>query len=77
MPPRMLSEDEYNTIKARVLESIPSGLSEDEFYRVAKPKMEQALGEAENMPATPEGSAAGRALTGAWNVLNQIGRAHV
>lgn len=76
--PRILSESEYNAIKDRVLASLPNGLTEAEFHRQIGPRMEQAIGEAENVAPTPEGSALGRGVsnfvgglaqgvTGLWN----------
>ncbi len=72
MPPRTLSEEEFNAIKQRVLSALPSGLSEEEFKRVAAPAMAQALGEAENTSPEPEGSAVGRFVGGAASVLNPM-----
>lgn len=72
MPARTLSEPEFNAIKQRVLDALPSGLSEAEFNRVVGPALEQAIGEAENSPAPVEGSAAGRFLSNAAEQLNPI-----
>lgn len=70
--PRKLSEDEFNALKAKVIASLPPNLTEDEFNRIAPTRFEQALGEAENTPATPEGSALSRFVGGAVDVLNPL-----
>jgi hypothetical protein len=72
MPPRTLSEDEFNAVKAKVLDSLPAGLSEDDFNRVVGPRMEQALGEAENSPPPLQGSATSRFFTNAGEMLNPV-----
>lgn len=46
--PRILSEQEYNGVKSRVISSAPDNLSESDFHRWLGPAMESALGEAEN-----------------------------
>lgn len=75
MPQRTLSESEFNTIKASVLAALPAGLSEAEFTRVVGPKLASAIGEAESLPAQPEGSAAGRFVSNAAAMLNPIAAA--
>lgn len=70
--PRILSEQEYNTIQSRVLQAAPDGLDEANFKRYMGPAMEQALGEAENTAPQPEGSAIGRFAKNAWDALNPI-----
>lgn len=72
MPQRVLSESEYNAVKDRVLSALPPNLSEADFNRVIGSAMEQALGEAENTPATPEGSAVSRYASGVGEMLNPI-----
>lgn len=70
--PRTLSEQEFDAIKARVLASLPDGLSEAEFNRVVGPRMEQAIGEAENSNAPVVGGAVSRFLTNAGQMLNPV-----
>ena len=70
---RTLSEDEFNTIKAKVLATAPAGLDETNFNRFAGPAMAQAVGEAENSPTPLEGSALERFASGAWKNLNPMG----
>lgn len=72
MPQRTLSESEFNTIKASVLDALPSGLSEAEFQRVVGPKLAQAIGEAESLPAKPEWSSVGRFVSNAASMLNPV-----
>jgi hypothetical protein len=79
MPPRTLSETEYNTIRDKVMASLPDNLSEDDFQRVIGPAMAQAVGEAENTPpmgfgwvAPPSFDAAKRFVGGAASVLNPL-----
>ena len=74
--PRTLSEQEFETIKGRVLASLPADLTEQEFTRVVGPRLESALAEAEYGSAPVEGSAVGRFLGpigAAINPLNIIG----
>jgi hypothetical protein len=70
VPSRILSEDEFNAIKDRVLAAAPNNLSEPDFHRWIGPAMASAIGEAENLP--PSGGGAGRFLGGAWKNLNPI-----
>jgi hypothetical protein len=70
--PRTLSESEYTALVQRVLASAPTGLSEADFQRYIGPAMQQALGEAENTDPQPEGSALGRFVGGAAEMLNPI-----
>lgn len=70
--PRTLSEQEFEAVKGKVLGAAPDGMSEADFTRWAGPAMEQAIGEAENVNATPEGSATGRFLGGAAAMLNPV-----
>jgi hypothetical protein len=70
MASRILSEDEFNAVKSRVLASLPSGLTEAEFNRAVGPAMAQAIGEAEN--SAPTTGAAGRFGSGLWKNLNPI-----
>lgn len=49
---RVLSEQEFNAVKQRVLDAMPPGLSEAEFNRQAGPRLAQALAEAEAQPAS-------------------------
>lgn len=75
MPQRTLSESEFNAIKQHVLDSLPAGLSEEDFNRIVPSKMAQALGEAESLPAAPEGSSVGRFVSNAASMLNPIAAA--
>jgi hypothetical protein len=70
--PRTLSEDEFNAIKARVLSSLPDNLTEAEFNRAVGPRLEAALGEAENSSPAVEGGAVGRFLSNAVEMLNPV-----
>lgn len=70
--PRTLSEQEFNAVKSKVLDSAPDNLSKDDFQRWVGPAMEQAIGEAENSNPAPDGSATGRFLEGAAKNLNPI-----
>ena len=70
--PRTLSEQEFEALKARVLASAPALKDEADFDRWVGPAMEQALGEAENLPAQPEGSGVRRLVSGAAEMLNPI-----
>lgn len=70
--PRRLSEAEFNAIRERVLASMPDGLSEADFARQIGPRMEQALGEAENTPPSVSGGAASRYLGGALGGLKAL-----
>lgn len=70
--PRTLSEQEFNALKAKVLASLPDNIREDEFDRVLQPRLAAAIGEAENSPAPVTGSAAGRFLSGAGEMLNPV-----
>lgn len=72
MPQRVLTEQEFNRIRDRVLQSAPDGLDEPSFHRWIGPAMEQALGEAENTPAAPEGSATSRFLSNAGEMVNPV-----
>lgn len=70
--PRELSEQEFTAIRDRLIDQAPDGLSEVEFNRWLNPRMEQALGEAENTAPKPEGSALGRFASGVGEMLNPI-----
>lgn len=70
--PRTLTEEEFNAIKDSVLKAAPAGLSEPEFYRYIGPKFSEAIGVAENSAPTAEGSAVGRFLSGAGEMLNPV-----
>lgn len=72
MPQRVLNESEFNTIRSRVVQSAPDGLDESSFNRWIGPAMAQAIGEAENTLAAPEGSAGSRFMTNAGEMLNPI-----
>jgi len=72
VPQRTLSESEFNTIKQKVLDSLPAGLSEADFNRIAPTKLAQAIGEAESLPAHAEGSSMGRFVSNAASMLNPI-----
>lgn len=75
MPSRTLSEAEYNAVKQRVLDSLPSGLSEEQYKFRVSSAMAGAIAEAENSAPIPEGSTVGRAAAGAWKNLNPIAAA--
>lgn len=68
--PRLLSEDEFNQVKTAVLKGLPDNLSEAEFNRQIGPRMEQALGTAENVPPQVMGSVLGRFASGVWSSLS-------
>lgn len=70
--PRTLSEQEFTAVKQKVLASLPSNLSEDEFQRAVGPKLEAALGEAENSAAPVEGSAVGRFASNLGSMVNPV-----
>ncbi len=70
--PRTLTEAEFTALRDKVLAAAPDGLDETGFQRYVGPAMAQALGEAENTPAAPEGSAIGRFASNAWQVLNPV-----
>lgn len=70
--PRTLDEAEFNSIKDAVLSATPAGLSESDFYRYIGPKFQEALGIAENSPPKAVGSAVGRFLSGAGEMLNPV-----
>lgn len=72
MPSRVLSEAEYNAIRDRVLASAPAGMSETDFHRYIGPAMAQAIGEAENLPPKPAGSALGRVVSNVADVFNPV-----
>lgn len=72
MPQRTLTEDEFNGIKDAVMQAAPAGLSEPDFYRYIGPKFQEALGVAENSAPKAVGSAVGRFLSGAGEMLNPI-----
>jgi hypothetical protein len=72
VPQRTLSEQEFNAIRDKVLASLPQGLDESGFNRLIGSAMEQAIGEAENMPAVAEGSALGRFASNAGEMLNPV-----
>jgi hypothetical protein len=69
---RTLSEPEFNAIKERVLASLPDDLTEEEFNRAIGPRLEAALGEAENSSPAVEGGAVGRFLSNAGEMLNPV-----
>lgn len=74
--PRTLSEAEFNAAKDKALSAAPKGLSEAEFGRWWKIQgqslMDGAVAEAENLPATPDGSAVGRFVSNAVETLNPL-----
>lgn len=72
MPQRTLSESEFNAIRDRLLSEAPDNLSESDFHNWIRPRLAAAVGEAESSPAKPEGSALGRAASGAWSMLNPV-----
>lgn len=72
MPSRVLSEPEFDAIKAKVLAAAPDGLDEQSFNRWAGPRMAAAIAEAENTPPPVEGSAVGRFVGGAAEMLNPV-----
>jgi hypothetical protein len=68
----MLSEQEFNALRDKVLAGAPEGLDETGFHRYAGPAMAQAVGEAESATPTPQGSAAWRFLSNAASTLNPV-----
>ncbi len=70
--PRQLSESEFTALQDQIIQSLPKGLSEDEFTRAFNPRFAAAIGEAENLPPKPEGSALERFAGGAAQVLNPM-----
>jgi len=73
MAERTLTEQEFNDLKAKVLDSAPQGLSEVDLGRFIGPAMAQAVGTAENSPEPVRGSAVARFAEGAWKNLNPAG----
>lgn len=71
MPQRILSEQEFQQIRDRVLQSAPDGLDEAGFTRWIGAAMAQAIGEAESTPAL-EGSATSRFLSNAGEMVNPV-----
>lgn len=69
---RVLSEDEFNAIKDRLLAEAPDGLDEASFYRWIGPRLDGEIAKAEYSPETPKGSAVGRFVSGAAEMLNPI-----
>jgi hypothetical protein len=72
MPERVLSETEFNAIGQKLLQQAPAGLSEPDFHRWIGSRFAAAIGEAENLPPTPEGSALGRFVSNAGEMLNPV-----
>lgn len=72
MPRRDLTPEELEQIENDVVAKIPDGLTDEEFERVFAPRMEMALGTAENSPAPLQGSATRRFLANAAEVLNPV-----
>lgn len=72
MPQRILSESEFTAIRDSVLKALPAGLKEDEFNRLAPSMLAQAIGEAESSPEPVTGSAVGRFVSNAAEMLNPI-----
>jgi hypothetical protein len=72
MPQRVLSEPEFNAIRDRLLSEAPAGMDEASFHRWIGPRMAAAIGEAENTPAAPEGSALARFASNAGEMLNPV-----
>lgn len=70
--PRQLTEPEFEALKSKVLKELPADLDESSFNRIIGSKMAQAIGEAENLPAKPEGTALGRFASGAAAMLNPV-----
>jgi len=67
--PREISTEERKELARAVVAKMPKGFTDEEFDRVFKPAMEQALGIAENTNAPLQGSSLSRALRGVWNSL--------
>jgi hypothetical protein len=70
--PRTLSEAEFEQVKAKALASLPPNLTEAEFNRLAPSALAAAIGEAENLPPTPQGSAASRLVSNAGGYFNPV-----
>lgn len=75
MPQRTLSETEFAKIRDGLLSSAPNGMDEASFQRWVKPRLAAAIGEAENLPAPPEGSAVGRFFSNAGAMVNPVSAA--
>lgn len=71
-PLRTLPEQEFNSIKDKLLATAPDGLSEKDFGIWIAPRLAAAVGEAEANPAPPEGSALGRFASGVGEMLNPV-----
>jgi hypothetical protein len=69
---RILDEAEFTAIEDRIIAQAPPGLSETDFERWITPRLEQAVAEAEYGPAKVEGSALGRFVSGAAEMLNPV-----
>ena len=69
---RTLSEPEFNSIKDRLLAEAPEGLSERDLELWICPRLAAAVGEAEATPDAPQGSALGRFVSNAAEVLNPV-----
>ena len=72
---RTLNEQEFNTIRDRLLSEAPDGLDEASFQRWIRPRLAAEVGRAENLPAAPEGGAVGRFLSNAGEMLNPVSAA--
>ncbi len=70
--PRVLAESEYNAIRDHLLSSAPDGLTEQQFQTWIGPRMEAALGTAENSPAPVTGSTVGRLLSNFGEMVNPV-----
>jgi len=69
---RTLDEAEFTALEDVLIAQAPPGLSESDFERWITPRLDQAVAQAEYAPATPQGSALGRAASGAWEMLNPV-----
>lgn len=72
MPQRQLSDVERQRIEDAVVDVAPKGMSDDEFDRWYAPRVAEAIGRAESLPAEVTGGAVGRLLGGLWKNINPI-----
>src|SRR5262245_16690065 len=72
MPRRVLSEAEFNAVRNQVLQSLPDNWDEATFNRNIGMEMDKAIAEAEHSTAPVEGSATGRFVSNAAEMLNPV-----
>jgi hypothetical protein len=69
---RTLSDQEFNTIRDRLLSEAPDHLSEQDFYNWITPRLSFEVGKLEAQPAPLDGSAMSRFAAGAGEMLNPV-----